>query len=47
LSASWIEYSESIHAHHAGYRESRIGGEDGTWGLLRYTQIKTVYHRYG
>lgn len=38
---------ESVHAHHAGYRESGIGGEDGKWGLLRYTQIKTVYHHYG
>jgi lactaldehyde dehydrogenase/glycolaldehyde dehydrogenase len=37
---------ESIHAHHAGYKESGIGGEDGKWGLLRYSQIKTVYHRY-
>jgi lactaldehyde dehydrogenase / glycolaldehyde dehydrogenase len=38
---------ESIHAHHAGYRESGIGGEDGKWGLLRYTQVKTAYHHYG
>ena len=38
---------ESIHAHHAGYKESGIGGEDGKWGLLRYTQIKTAYHHYG
>ncbi len=38
---------ESIHAHHAGYRESGIGGEDGKWGLLRYTQVKTTYHHYG
>jgi lactaldehyde dehydrogenase/glycolaldehyde dehydrogenase len=38
---------ESVHAHHAGYRESGIGGEDGKWGMLRYTQIKTAYHRYG
>jgi len=38
---------ESRHAHHAGFRESGIGGEDGRWGLLRYTQIKAVYHRYG
>jgi lactaldehyde dehydrogenase / glycolaldehyde dehydrogenase len=37
---------ESRHAHHAGFRESGIGGEDGKWGLLRYTQIKTVYHRF-
>ena len=38
---------ESIHAHHAGYRESGIGGEDGKWGLLRYTQVKTTYHHFG
>jgi lactaldehyde dehydrogenase/glycolaldehyde dehydrogenase len=38
---------ESIHAHHAGYKESGIGGEDGKWGLLRYTQLKTAYHHYG
>ena len=38
---------ESIHAHHAGYKESGMGGEDGRWGLLRYTQIKTAYHHYG
>jgi lactaldehyde dehydrogenase/glycolaldehyde dehydrogenase len=38
---------ESIHAHHSGYKESGIGGEDGKWGLTRYTQIKTAYHRYG
>jgi lactaldehyde dehydrogenase/glycolaldehyde dehydrogenase len=38
---------ESIHAHHAGFRESGIGGEDGKWGLLRYTQVKTAYHHYG
>ena len=38
---------ESVHAHHAGYKESGLGGEDGKWGLLRYTQIKTAYHRYG
>jgi lactaldehyde dehydrogenase/glycolaldehyde dehydrogenase len=38
---------ESIHAHHTGYKESGIGGEDGKWGLLRYTQVKTAYHHYG
>jgi lactaldehyde dehydrogenase/glycolaldehyde dehydrogenase len=38
---------ESVHAHHSGYGESGIGGEDGKWGLLRYTQIKTAYHHYG
>jgi acyl-CoA reductase-like NAD-dependent aldehyde dehydrogenase len=31
----------------ATYRESSIGGEDGKWGLLRYTQVKTAYHHYG
>jgi lactaldehyde dehydrogenase/glycolaldehyde dehydrogenase len=31
----------------AGDRESGIGGEDGKWGLLRYTQVKTAYHHYG
>jgi acyl-CoA reductase-like NAD-dependent aldehyde dehydrogenase len=38
---------ESVHAHHAGYKESGVGGEDGKWGMLRYTQIKTAYHHYG
>jgi lactaldehyde dehydrogenase/glycolaldehyde dehydrogenase len=38
---------ESVHAHHAGYKESGIGGEDGKWGMLRYTQVKTAYHHYG
>lgn len=38
---------ESVHAHHAGFKDSGIGGEDGKWGLLRYTQIKTAYHHYG
>ncbi|MFD0743518.1 aldehyde dehydrogenase family protein [Phytohabitans flavus] len=38
---------ESVHAHHAGFKESGIGGEDGKWGLLRYTQIKTAYHHFG
>jgi lactaldehyde dehydrogenase/glycolaldehyde dehydrogenase len=38
---------ESIHAHHSGYGESGIGGEDGKWGLMRYTQIKAAYHHFG
>jgi lactaldehyde dehydrogenase/glycolaldehyde dehydrogenase len=38
---------ESVHAHHTGWKESGMGGEDGKWGMLRYTQIKTVYHRFG
>jgi lactaldehyde dehydrogenase/glycolaldehyde dehydrogenase len=38
---------ESVHAHHAGFKESGIGGEDGKWGILKYTQVKTAYHHYG
>jgi lactaldehyde dehydrogenase/glycolaldehyde dehydrogenase len=38
---------EAVHAHHSGFKESGIGGEDGKWGVLRYTQIKTAYHHYG
>ncbi len=40
-------HGESVHAHHSGYGDSGIGGEDGKWGLMRYTQIKTAYHHYG
>jgi len=38
---------ESLHAHHSGFGESGVGGEDGKWGLYRYTKIKTAYHHYG
>jgi lactaldehyde dehydrogenase / glycolaldehyde dehydrogenase len=38
---------ESVHAHHPGYKESGLGGEDGKWGMLRYTQVKTAYHHHG
>lgn len=38
---------ESVHAHHAGVKQSGIGGEDGKWGLLQYTHVKTVYHHFG
>jgi lactaldehyde dehydrogenase/glycolaldehyde dehydrogenase len=27
-------------------QESGIGGEDGKYGVLEYTQLKTVYHNY-
>lgn len=37
---------ESVQAHHSGHRESGLGGEDGKHGVLKYTQIKTVYLRY-
>jgi hypothetical protein len=38
---------ESVHAHHAGFKQSGTGREDGKWGVLRYTQIKTVYDHFG
>lgn len=32
--------------HHIGWNQSGMGGEDGKYGLLKYTQLKTVYHNY-
>jgi lactaldehyde dehydrogenase/glycolaldehyde dehydrogenase len=37
---------EATHAHHGGHKESGIGGEDGKHGLLKYTQLKVVYHNW-
>jgi lactaldehyde dehydrogenase/glycolaldehyde dehydrogenase len=37
---------ESWQGHHIGWGESGIGGEDGKYGLLKYTQLKTIYHNY-
>jgi lactaldehyde dehydrogenase/glycolaldehyde dehydrogenase len=37
---------ESWHGHHVGWEESGLGGEDGKYGVLEYTQLKTVYHNY-
>lgn len=37
---------EALQAHHIGHKESGIGGEDGKYGVLKYTQLRTVYHRY-
>jgi len=37
---------EAWHGHHIGWKESGLGGEDGKYGFLKYTQIKTVYHDY-
>ena len=37
---------EQVQAHHAGHKESGLGGEDGKHGVLRYTQIRSVYHSY-
>ena len=35
---------EAMQAHHAGHRESGIGGEDGRHGVLKYTQLRAIYH---
>ncbi len=37
---------ESWQGHHIGWNESGMGGEDGKYGFLKYTQLKTVYHNY-
>jgi lactaldehyde dehydrogenase / glycolaldehyde dehydrogenase len=38
---------EALQAHHSGHRQSGMGGEDGYYGLLRYTQVRSVYHHFG
>jgi len=38
---------EAVQAHHVGHKESGMGGDDGLHGVLKYTQIRTVYHHYG
>jgi lactaldehyde dehydrogenase/glycolaldehyde dehydrogenase len=40
-------HGEQVQAHHSGHKESGMGGEDGKHGVLRYTQLRTVYHSYG
>jgi lactaldehyde dehydrogenase/glycolaldehyde dehydrogenase len=37
---------DAVHAHHAGLRDSGIGGEDGKYGLDAYFQKKTIYVNY-
>ncbi len=37
---------DAVHAHHAGLRDSGIGGEDGKYGLDAYFQKKTIYGNY-
>jgi lactaldehyde dehydrogenase/glycolaldehyde dehydrogenase len=39
VGASW-------QGHHIGWNESGVGGEDGKYGMLKYTRIKSVYHNY-
>jgi lactaldehyde dehydrogenase/glycolaldehyde dehydrogenase len=38
---------EALQAHHSGHRQSGMGGEDGIYGLHRYTQVRSVYHHFG
>jgi lactaldehyde dehydrogenase/glycolaldehyde dehydrogenase len=40
-------HGEAVQAHHIGHRESGLGGEDGLYGVLKYTQLRTVYHYFG
>lgn len=40
---------EEAQGHHIGWNNSGLGGndgEDGKYGLLKYTKIKTLYHNY-
>ncbi len=37
------EHSEAIQAFHSGWKHSGIGGADGKYGLLEYTQRRVVY----
>jgi lactaldehyde dehydrogenase/glycolaldehyde dehydrogenase len=38
---------EAYQGFHTGHRESGLGGEDGKLGILMYTEVKSIYHRYG
>jgi lactaldehyde dehydrogenase/glycolaldehyde dehydrogenase len=37
---------EALQGHHIGWKESGTGGEDGKYGVEKYTRLKTVYHNY-
>jgi lactaldehyde dehydrogenase/glycolaldehyde dehydrogenase len=37
---------EALQAFHSGHKESGIGGEDGRHGVLKYTNIRSVYERF-
>jgi lactaldehyde dehydrogenase/glycolaldehyde dehydrogenase len=37
---------EAWQGHHIGWNESGLGGDDGKYGVLKYTQIKSIYHNY-
>ena len=38
---------ESLQGFHVGYRNSGVGGDDGTHGLELFLKKKTVYVNYG
>lgn len=40
-------HGEQAQGHHSGHKESGVGGEDGKHGVLRYTQLRSVYHHFG
>lgn len=40
-------HGEQAQAHHSGHKESGSGGEDGKHGVLRYTQLRSIYHNFG
>jgi lactaldehyde dehydrogenase/glycolaldehyde dehydrogenase len=35
--------ADAVHAHHSGYGDSGLGGEDGKYGIEGYLRKKTVY----
>ncbi len=37
---------EALQGHHIGWNQSGKGGEDGKYGVLNYTHLKTVYHNW-
>lgn len=37
---------EAWQGHHIGWKQSGLGGDDGKYGVLKYTQLKSVYHDY-
>ena len=38
---------EALQGFHSGYKQSGLGGEDGKHGVLKFTQLKSVYHHFG
>jgi lactaldehyde dehydrogenase/glycolaldehyde dehydrogenase len=38
--------ADAVHAHHAGFRSSGLGGEDGRYGIEGYLRKKTIYVNY-